>query len=321
MAAKGETSISVVIAAYNAERHIAQAIESLLCQDYPNFEIIVVDDGSRDGTSKTLAGFTDRRLRVLRQENAGAAAAANRGISVAKGDYVARMDADDLSLPVRLRKQGAYLDSHPDVGLLGSAAIYIDDAGHQIGIWHPPLTNEEIQQLMPTSNCFCHGSTMFRRKCTEVSGVYREMFRASLDYDFLLRTCEAHRAVNLPEPLYKYRVHASSLTSTRLKLQHSFASLARGLAKERRLTGSDCIQRGEGYERLAASLEVDRKGLAQTWIYWADHFLRAGDKKTAWALLVRSVACYPFCRSAVGILLGLAKPRESRSKTPAAPSP
>jgi len=130
---------------YNSEKSVGEAVDSILAQTFRDFEFIVVDDGSTDRTPEILAAYTDPRLvRVMLPSNQGLAIALNRGLAVAQGEYVARMDADDVSVPERLAKQVAHMDAHPEIGVLGGFVQRLDELGRTKGKVDPPTAHAEI---------------------------------------------------------------------------------------------------------------------------------------------------------------------------------
>jgi glycosyltransferase involved in cell wall biosynthesis len=141
--------ISVVMSVYNGEKYLRQAIESILQQTYTDFEFIIIDDGSTDSSREIIQSYDDKRIRlVINEQNIGLTKSLNKGIRLAKGEFIARMDADDISLPQRFEKQVAYLDSHPEVGVLGTYANIIDHRGKIINNIIFPTEHETILWTM-----------------------------------------------------------------------------------------------------------------------------------------------------------------------------
>jgi len=229
--------VSVVMAVYNGERFLRQAIDSILSQTYADFEFIVINDGSTDGTAEILNSYADRRLRVLTQPNMGLVKSLNRGIAMAGGDYIARMDADDISLPQRLELQAKWLDGHPQTAVLGTANLVIDENDRPIGRHSHPTRSVAIEHALLDGFCpLCHGSVMFRKACFDQVGGYRERFRHAEDYDLWLRIIERHRTRNLPDLLYQYRLVLDSISSQHFIPQKRIAAFALECA-ERRMAG------------------------------------------------------------------------------------
>lgn len=206
-----EPIVSVVMAVYNGEQYLRQALKSILTQTFADFELIVVDDGSTDSTIDILNDCHDSRLVLLRnEENIGQTRSLNRGLAVAQGRYIARQDADDLSYPARFASQVAYLDAHPEVGLLGSSYNVIDAAGEVIERRTVPTDNDTIQRILVRRNCFAHGSVMMRRDVLARAGNYHEALWSIQDYDQWLRMAEQAQVANLAEPLYAWRYLSTS---------------------------------------------------------------------------------------------------------------
>src|SRR6188472_559267 len=157
--------VSVVMPVYNAERYLAEAIESTLAQSFADWELIAVDDGSTDGSSRILAEYAaaDPRVVVHRQENGGVAAASNRALELARAPLVARLDADDLSLPHRLEQQHRFLGDHPEVGMVGGQAAIVDLDGREVAEARYPLDDAAIREQMKRTTGFVHSSVMIRK--------------------------------------------------------------------------------------------------------------------------------------------------------------
>jgi glycosyltransferase involved in cell wall biosynthesis len=204
--------VSVIMAVYNAERYVGQAIASILAQTTSDFEVIAVDDGSTDASAQVLAHYPDPRIHVLHQCNTGPAGARNAGIAIARGQYIAIHDADDLAAPERLEKQIRFLEKNPAIALVGSHAAIIDEDGKTIGaMTGPPEHDLEIRWRMLFENPFIHSSVMFRRSLTEKLGWYTSdaaIVKALVeDYDLCSRIACVMPVANLPEVLVQYRVH------------------------------------------------------------------------------------------------------------------
>jgi len=230
--------ISVIMAVHNGEEYLKSSIDSVLTQTYRNFEFIIIDDASTDLTPVILRKYSkkDRRIKIITNpKNVGLTKSLNKGIKIARGEFMARQDADDISLPSRFEKQINYLDSHENVVLLGTSAYIIDKDNTIITKIVPPQSDEKIRKRLYSQNCIFHGSIMFRRKV----GAYRENFRFSQDYDLYLRALEIGKIETLPEALYMHRFTKEQVSVTRLKEQTFFADLARKFAMERRKYGQD----------------------------------------------------------------------------------
>ena len=201
--------ISVVMAAYNAEKYLKEAMDSILGQTYDDFELIVIDDKSSDASGQILKDYAARDSRVVvleNQENMGLTKSLNKGLRVAKGEYIARMDADDISVPDRFEKQVAFLDSHPDHSFVSCIGRYIDEDGKEEQLRLFPETNEEIYAMMPKVDAVMHPGVMFRREDIRKIGDYCEDFRVVQDYDLWFRGMAAgYKFYNIQEPLVLFR--------------------------------------------------------------------------------------------------------------------
>ncbi len=230
--------VSIVMSVYNGERYLQEAIDSVLNQTFTDFEFIIVNDGSTDTTWDILTSYDDPRIRLVRnQENIGLTKSLNKGLALAQGEYIARQDADDISLPERLERQVEFLDHNRYVGLVSSSFIEINEQGEEIRSRSLPVDNDTIQQSLLCYNCFCHGAVVLRKECLEKVGSYREGFASAQDYDLWLRIAEHFNVANIGEPLYKWRVHSRSISVVHKAPQDEFARLAVESAIERRVAG------------------------------------------------------------------------------------
>ena len=205
------------------------------------WELVALDDGSADDTPGILADFAKRddRIRVIRQEPLGLAAALNRALAEVRAPLLARLDADDRALPERLDRQVRYLAGHPSVGLLGSWAHEIDEGGKWRGRLRPPTQPEELASVLMRGNPFVHSAVMFRTELARRLGGFRPAFRAAEDYDLWLRLAEVAQVANLPEPLVEYRWHGDNVSSRNAIRQAFSVRLAQRSARARRETGLD----------------------------------------------------------------------------------
>ena len=206
--------VSVVMTVHKDLRFIEDAIESLLRQDYADFELVVVDDGSGQEAFMHALASRDRRIRLLVNErNLGTAAAANRGIAASRGEIVARLDADDVAAPPRLARLVEALDSDPALGLVGSDVIFIDEAGMVIGRDLLPRTDLEIRWTILFHNPFYHSAVAFRRSLFEAAGRYRPEELVSQDHYLWFDMLPHCRARNIGEFLTLYRINSQGLTA------------------------------------------------------------------------------------------------------------
>lgn len=217
--------------AYNAARWLMAAIESVLAQRGPTFELLVVDDGSRDETPTMLAAIRDPRVRVIRQpENRGLIAALNRGLREARGTFVARLDADDLCKPGRLSRQHALLSADARVVLTSCFNELISEADAHIAWSRWFFTPEAYFYLLHFRNCIGHSCVMFRREAVLEAGGYRAAYQRAEDFELWGRLSRAGKIVCLPEALVAYRVHPKSVSVREADAQ---AEMAAQIACER----------------------------------------------------------------------------------------
>jgi len=217
--------VSVVMAVYNAERYLNDAIRSILGQTYDDFEFIIIDDGSTDRSPAMLKSFAegDRRLNVHRQPNSGLIASLNKACGLAQGAYVARMDADDISLPRRFEKQVQYLDAHKEIGVLGTWIQDIGADGQPGPIWPLPTNPTTIRWFFMFGNCLAHPSVMMRRELIQRLAYRAEAVHVE-DYDLWIRASSVTGVANIPEVLLKYRVLSRSVSSRHLAVQERQAA-------------------------------------------------------------------------------------------------
>ena len=207
--------ISVIMAVYNEEKYIREAIESILNQTFRDFEFIIVDDGSTDNTPKILEEYAkkDSRIRILRNEkNIGLTKSLNKAIKQAKGEYIARMDADDIAMKERLEKQLDFMEKNPDVGLVGTSFYFINEEGKILGKNIYPTKDEDLRRILIKNNTFCHPSIMIRKEVFDKIGLYDESFETSQDYELYFRVAKYFKLANLEEPLLYWRVSKESIS-------------------------------------------------------------------------------------------------------------
>lgn len=217
--------VSVVLPTYDAAGHVSTALDSILEGTYDDIEVLVIDDGSTDGTRDTVGEYAERdpRVNLIERDETGLPSALNRGIEAASGTYVARHDADDRSLPGRVDRQVSFLDDNPEVVLVGSG-VYIEDATGRCERRHviEDLGMTDFRQ----GNPIIHGSVMFRREPVAAIGGYDTSLPVSEDYDLWIRLAASHQLRNIDEPLYELRLHGGSIYESdleRVKLARRYA--------------------------------------------------------------------------------------------------
>jgi len=305
-----QPEVSVIMSVYNGEKHLRNAINSILNQDFINFEFIIIDDGSTDRSLEIIQSIQDPRIRIIQNKrNIGLAASLNKGIKQAAGKYIARMDADDTSEIARLKEQVKFLNRHNDIYLVGTHTFLIDKNGRVFNTWKPATHHNDIVKTMQKGNSFCHGSVMLKREVSHTVGTYRENFRYAQDYDFWLRISEYYKTANIDKLLYRNRRTADTASRSSLSQQLDFHLLARELAKERRQTGLDSLSivRIETLEEeLSSRFGLSKAGInqfkstfffrkfieafkthdyLQGFNFWLNGLLMAPDIYAQWSLL------------------------------------
>ena len=209
--------VSVILPVRDGERFLREALQSVLAQTLDDFELLVVDDGSTDGTAAILDEVQDDRLRVLRQGPLGLVAALNLGIAEARTPYLARMDADDVSLPERLERQVVYLEARPQVALVVPGVEAIDEEGSAGATVVLPDDDAALRRRLLLRNPFTHGSVVVRADAVARGGGYRTDYGANEDYDLWRRIAREWELGALPDVLYRYREHPGAVTQSRVE--------------------------------------------------------------------------------------------------------
>ncbi len=242
--------VSVILPVYNGEPFLLEAVDSILKQSFGDFELLAIDDGSLDASGEILERMAqaDDRVTVLHQANAGVVAALNRGLGLARGEFIARMDADDLAHPERFARQVAFLDANTDVAAVGNAVTLIDEDGKRIRDVDYPGSPEAVAAFLETGSALAHPAVMMRCETVRSLGGYRAAYRHAEDFDLWLRMAERHRLANLPERLLLYRQHESKLSSTYAIEQALATRIALLAARCRRAGNPDPT---EGLQALA----------------------------------------------------------------------
>jgi len=207
-------TVSVLLPVYNGQDDVCNAVESILSQTYQDFELIIIDDGSKDNSFHILESIHDSRIRLFRQENLGLAATLNRGIALAQGRFIARQDQDDLSHPSRLAKQVAFMQANPECALLGTAAeIWVGDQPSSRAHDHPTEHGVLCFDLL-FNNPFVHSSVMLRGDAVVTIGGYATDLsrQPPEDYELWSRMARSYRVANLADRLLVYREVPQSMS-------------------------------------------------------------------------------------------------------------
>lgn len=210
---RGTPPVTVLMAVHNGARFLREAIESTLGQSFGAFEFLIVDDGSTDATRAIIDSYGDPRIRVVANDrNLGLSASLNRGIRLARGRYIARIDADDVSEPDRLEQQFAFMERHPEIALLGSWYTIIDEHGATVGRRWVPCDQHEIRWMLRFCSAFAHSAVMIRRSVLDDVGLYDESLTYALDWDLWVRIAARARVHNLDRFLVRWRTSPGSMT-------------------------------------------------------------------------------------------------------------
>lgn len=286
-------AISVLMPVYNAQRYVAGAVESILGQTFGDFELQIIDDGSTDGSLKILKEYAarDSRIRLVSRPNTGYVAALNEMLSSARGEFIARMDADDLSLPERFEKQVGKLRKFPEVGVLGGQIEIIGPTGKVLAARSAPQEHAAIDgnHVSGRGSLISHPAAMMRTELMRSVGGYRPDFWPSEDLDLFLRLGERTQLANLPEVILRYRLHEASTSHGNRRVQREAGRRAVMEARER---------------RGLPPINTDKKREAVNWytnwkIYrvWAWSELAGGNlheaRKYAWSAFWRRPFSYP----------------------------
>ena len=211
--------VSVIMPAYNAEKTISCSIDSILKQTYHHIELIVVDDGSKDGTASIIKSYSDSRVKYYKNEhNIGLVKTLNRAISLANGDYVARMDSDDISLPDRINQQVDYMESHKDCIICGTfAKSFIESGGTKkiCGVMKYEIADNKIKNDLAYECCFAHPTVMFRSKLFSLTEKrYNDDYLNSEDYNYWIDLMDFGEYHNIPQYLLLYRISSTQMSAS-----------------------------------------------------------------------------------------------------------
>ncbi|HSI22289.1 MAG TPA: glycosyltransferase [Methylophilaceae bacterium] len=294
--------ISILLPVYNGARYLADAIDSILNQSFSEFELVIVNDGSKDHSARIVAGYTDTRIRYFEQENQGLPATLNRAASQAHGEYLFRQDQDDISHPNRLERQVAFLDQHPEIGIVGSwARIFSENSDVKPERIHRhPAGTSAIAFSVLFDTPFVHSSVAIRRSVFEAVGGYscdRER-QPPEDFELWSRICRFSAGANLPEILVDYREVPGSMSRTlqdvfaerMIKISHEnlahwlkdsdYASIAPTLARLYHFRNG--YQSAEEYEETAGALHYISQKIDQYYPGGQDELVRCLQDMLYW---------------------------------------
>lgn len=285
--------VSVVMPVYNTARYVGRAIESILNQTFPDFELLLLDDGSTDRSLDILKRYAaqDSRIRLISRENRGISPTRNELLALAQGEFVAVMDSDDISLPDRLAQQVAYLQQHPDVVWLGGAFALIDGAGRILTQMELPEHDSQIRALLREGHTsFLHPTALLRRSAVLQVGGYDEQLPLAEDLDLWLKLSQIGKLANLKSVVVQYRIHGHS-TCDRYQSEPSSlvqAILDRawqaGLMAERKPVTMTCNWRPT----------ADRASRHQFMLKYGWWAFNSQQRQTATLYGIRAIAVNPF---------------------------
>jgi len=216
---QGKPLVSVITPAYNAEKYISEAIESILNQTFQDFEYIIIDDASTDATWDIIQEYAkkDERIIAVRNEtNQGTPVTRNRGVEMARSSYILWQDADDISLLQRVEKQYAFMEAHPEVGILGGYLQFFDESGEK-GVRQYAQGDAELRKNIFLYSPVAQPAAMVRKSALEKAGEYNPKYRQAQDLDMSFRIGMFAKFANIQEIMIKYREHPNSATFSKLK--------------------------------------------------------------------------------------------------------
>jgi len=301
--------VSVIIPVFNAAPYLRESIESVLGQSYPNMEVILVDDGSTDGSLEIMRAYGDR-VQLIQQDRAGPGAARNRGVQAARSDYIAFQDADDVWMPGKLDAQVRFMLEHPEFGVVfGQFAFWNPDQNHRYPdpklfldrpeTWEvkQPLSGSiYVDELM--DSCIAMITPIVRREVFEAIGGFDEKLLGGSDYDFWLRATHRFLVHKMPLCLAAYRLQTKGVTGTPKTTNFPFVVLKRAVDSFG-LTGPD--------GRTADAQAVGQR-LADTWLSFASVHIDRGSKRIALDALAQHLRCAPQrARAILNCALSLAR--------------
>jgi glycosyltransferase involved in cell wall biosynthesis len=278
--------ISVIMPVFNSESYVAKAVESILSQSFREFEFIIINDGSNDGTLNILETYaaSDSRIRLISRSNTGLTIALNEGLKIARGDFIARMDSDDVSYPYRFKLQYDYLLQHPEVVALGGFVLRIDEDGWPINLLRRPQTHEEIDNLhlMGLGGGIIHPSAMIRKRAIQTIDGYRPESEPAEDLDLFLRLGEIGKLSNIPEVVLQFRVNSSGVSQSNTSKQIDRAIFVIKNARQRRGLPPRQDHRSVSF----SSGDFQRRMILEA--------LSGGNSRTAWKhlkIMARTAPC------------------------------
>lgn len=303
--------VSVIMPVWNGEIYLAEAIRSILSQTYRRLELIIVDDGSEDETGRIAAYYArvDTRVHLLCLTHQGVIQARNAGCSSASGKYIAFLDCDDIALSQRLEQQVGFLESHPEIALVGSATECIVSSGKGTNmVFHPPSDNMTIQRILRVHNCLCQSSVMVRAHTFSDVGGYRHAFKHAEDYDLWMRFADNYELANLTNVLVLYRLHSRQDSLRHLEQQALTALAVRVSSEQRRRTGLDPLKSADVVDRSTLrglgirDDDIDRV-LVRAYLTWFSSLTQVGLGKAVLTVMRETLAHHLSMLDSIGSTL------------------
>jgi glycosyltransferase involved in cell wall biosynthesis len=279
-----EPLVSVVMVVCNVDRFLAESIDSILGQTFRDFEFVIVDYGSVDSTKDIVRRYAanDARVRLHEIPHCGLGESRNAACSLARGQYLAMMDADDVALPERIQLEVDFMARHPNVGLLGGAVQWINVMGQPLYVGHVPTDDKQLRRSLDLHCPFWQPTVLVRKEAFTQSGGYRDAFAPAEDYDLWLRVTEYVECANLEQVVLKYRMHPQQVSLRRKKQQTLGILAAQRSAAMRRAEQPDPFNSVEVItSKVLADLGVDESSQERKFVSesqaWIRHMVLAGE--------------------------------------------
>jgi len=297
--------VSVLMPVFNTARYLSDALNSICAQTFTDFEFIVIDDGSNDGSTQILELFAarERRTRFMARGNRGLIATRNELLNAGRGELVAWMDSDDISSPQRLARQVDAFDKDPDLVCLGAAAQCIDPEGNFLNVERYPSLHQQILIEQQQGGAMRFPTTMMRRAMALRAGGFREPFKIGEDFDLLLRLSEIGKMANLQETLYLYRQHISSVCTTLGAQWPTYRDHILELARERQRGGKDRLQNGGSLSIPNGAYTDAKQNEWRAYLSWAGSALLNENFPLALRYARAALARRPLSKAAWKIVL------------------
>jgi len=265
---KSKMRLSVILPIYNGMPYLVDALSSLLNQSYQDFIVYAIDNGSTDGTNEYITELKNEKIIYIRLEEKDLVKALNKGLELSNTPLIARMDADDISHPLRFEKQINFLDENCEIDLVGSNGQYISALGDKHLDINLPLNHDKIiQTMMKKKNAIIHASIMFRNEIIELYGNYDNKYFPCEDYELFLRMGDKIKFANIPDRLYQFRVRENSIMTHRINESTKlYYYIAYKYSSKYKNNASANIQTNNFYLNLLGKLDIIsvriyRKGL------------------------------------------------------------